>query len=259
MMAAVRVTYPTFSPSGEVRPLPAEAIHVIARDVRRQVCGGLWAKPLPAESLIRRVAVLVVNGVKLTTIWDTQHEVHDDEGRPAMGVCEYDPESPGCVMMSLNAAVVGERPDLAISTTAHELGHAIFDIPAAEIASQREDAAAPRRVFRYVTTDEQHFRTAGAKDASFWAEYRANEFMGGLLVPPDLLHRTLVNCAGQLGVPLTGGSDQGSKFGYPLVDGQRWDPTQQDALLDELAGIFGVSPAFIWVRLRKCRLIAGQQ
>ena len=248
-MAVVTATFPSVSSTGEARPLPARAIWVIARDVRRQICGGLWAKPFPADTLIRRVEVLVVNTIRLAPVWDCRNEVHDEQGRPVAGACEYDSDSPGNIYLSLNPAVIGERPDLAASTAAHELGHAVFDGPASVIAC--------RRVSRHVTPDEGRFDAAVPKNEEYWSEYRANEFMGGLLAPPDLLHRAMVMRAPEVGIALINGSGHAGKPGYPVIDGRRWDVAAQDALLDDLAGMFGVSPAFIWVRLRKYRLVTG--
>lgn len=254
IMTVVTAAFP--NASGEARPLSALAIWRIARNVRQQICGGLWPKPLAAETLIRRIQVLVVNGVRLKPHWDCKNEVHDEDGQPAIGVCEFDPDSPDAVYLSLNSAVIGDRPDLAASTAAHELGHAIFDIPAAALSFRQGPGL--RRAFRHVTTDERHFRCSGPKDAVFWSEYRANEFMGGLLAPPDLLHRAMVMRASELGIGLTNSCGHAGKPGYPLLDGPRWDEGRQEALLDDLGETFGVSPAFIWVRLQKYRLIGGK-
>jgi hypothetical protein len=68
----------------------------------------------------------------------------------------------------------------------------------------------------------------------------------------------MVRRAGEFGVTLVNGSDHAGKPGYPVIDGRRWGMGEQDVLLDDLAGIFGVSPSFIWVRLRKYRLVTGQ-
>lgn len=166
-------------------------------------------------------------------------------------------------MVAANGRIgLDDRPEFAASTAAHELGHAVFEAPAWAIACRRPEriAAGGRRVFRRVTTDERHFHPAGPKNEEFWAEYRANEFMGGLLVPPDLLHRTLVMNARRSGVPLTNGSaGHAGKPGYPVIDGQRWNEEGQDGFLENLAETFGVSSAFIGVRLRKYRLVAGRQ
>ena len=250
-MAVVTATFPSVLPTGEARPLAASAIWSIARDVRRQICGGLWAKPLPADTLIRRVELLVANRIRFVPVWDCRNEVHDEQGRPVAGACEYDPDSPENIYLSLNPTVIGERPDLAASTAAHELGHAIFEGPASVIAC--------RSISRHVTPDERHLDSAGPKNQEYWSEYRANEFMGGLLAPPDLLHRTMVIRAPEFGITLINGSGHAGKPGYPLIDGRRWDMVAQDALLDDLAGMFGVSAAFIWVRLRKYRLVVGSQ
>ena len=192
----------------------------------------------------------MINGIRFEPVWDCGNEVHDELGRPVAGACEYDSDSPQNIYLSLNPAVIGDRSDLAASTAAHELGHAIFDGPASVIACRSKS--------RHVTPDEAHFDAAGPKNEEYWSEYRANEFMGGLLAPPDLLHRTMVRRAGEFGVTLVNGSDHAGKPGYPVIDGRRWGMVEQDVLLDDLAGIFGVSPSFIWVRLRKYRLVTGQ-
>jgi len=177
-MAVIIATFPAFAETGAARPLPAPRIWEIARTVRQRICGGLWAKPLPATAIIRRVEALVVNGIRLVPIWDFQNEVHDEHGHPVAGACEYDADSPGNIFLSLNSTILGDRPDLAASTAAHELGHAIFDGPASVLAC--------RRFFRVVIPGERAFETHGPKDEEYWSEYRANEFMGGLLTPPDL-------------------------------------------------------------------------
>lgn len=249
-MAVVTTTFPSLRPGGEPQPLAAAVLWAIARDVRRQICGGLWAKPLSAGDLIRRVSRLAVNGVRLTVLWDGENEIHDDDGNPVAGVCETDPDSPGTVFLSLNPAVVGDHPTLAASTAAHELGHAIFDGPASVLASQR--------LFRDVVVDEGHFEGGGPRDDRHWSEYRANEFMGGLLAPPDLLHRAMVIRARQLDIALVRAGGHAGKPGYPVIDGGQWTDFQQDALLDDLAETFGLSAVFLWVRLNKYRLVAGQ-
>lgn len=249
-MVAVTVSFPCFSSTGEARPLTAQDLWAIARNVRQRLCGGLWPKPLAADVITGRIERLVVNGTGLTPSWDCQHDVHDDEGRPVMGVCEYDPDSPDSVMLSVNAAVVGPRPDLAASTAAHELGHAIFDMPAAVIACRHSGDA--HRVFRHVIPDEGHFQATGPKDRVFWSEFRANEFMGGLLAPADLLHRALVIRAGELGLPLEAAPIRAGKPGYPVLAGGG-DLAQ--VLFHDLSETFGVSPGFIAVRLRKYGLM----
>ena len=248
-MAIVTATFPSISATGMPRPLTANAIWAIARDVRRQVCGGLWPKPLPADLLIRRVELLVANSIRFVPIWDWQNDVHDESGRPVAGACEYNSDSPENIYLSLNPTVIGDRGDLAASTAAHELGHAIFDGPASVIAC--------RSKARHVTPDDCHFNASGLKNEEYWSEYRANEFMGGLLAPADLLHRTMVMRAREFGVQLVNGSSHAGKLGYPIINGPKWSVVEQDLLLDDLAGIFGVSASFIWVRLNKYRLISG--
>jgi hypothetical protein len=246
-MAVVTALFPSHYITGEARPLTAQAIWSIARDVRRQICSSLWAKPLTAEMMISRVSVLVANGIRFAPIWDCRNQVHDDEGRAVAGACEYDSDSPDNIYLSLNPNLIDGHPELAASTAAHELGHAIFDGPASVISC--------RRITRHVIHDEMHFATPPAKNEEYWSEYRANEFMGGLLAPPDLLHRSMVIRARVFGVALTNGQEHYGKPGYPVIDGQKWKRGEQGLLIDDLAAMFGVSATFIWVRLQKYRLV----
>jgi len=39
--------------------------------------------------------------------------------------------APGLALVSVNPAIVTHHPDLALSTLAHEVGHVVFDVPAA--------------------------------------------------------------------------------------------------------------------------------
>lgn len=95
-----------------------------------------------------------------------------------------------------------------LSTFAHELGHAIFDAPSWIAAAAKgpglfdEASLQSRKVYRTTTEDAEHLakRTAGMEPSTqcselerqvFFAELRANEFMGSLLVPRQRLHRLI--------------------------------------------------------------------
>jgi len=118
------------------------------------------------------------------------------------------------------------------------------------------------RVFRRVTVSEEHLiavRKAGERD---FCEWRANEFMGSLLVPRDLLAARLRHHAEALGIPLEGDPRQdlsGNGFAIAAdVDRGRYD-VEIAVLLSNLAGDFGVSPRFIEVRLLRYGLAIDVQ
>lgn len=48
-----------------------------------------------------------------------------------LGVCEHDPDVPDTAPVALDADLVRDHPELRRSTAGHELGHAVFDMPAA--------------------------------------------------------------------------------------------------------------------------------
>lgn len=74
---------------------------------------------------------LTVNGLTYPLWTSLEDPVTDEQGQPVLGLCEFDPDC-GEEAISVLIAPVGERcsPPLALSTFAHELGHAIFDAPA---------------------------------------------------------------------------------------------------------------------------------
>ncbi|MGD9882947.1 MAG: ImmA/IrrE family metallo-endopeptidase [Reyranella sp.] len=82
-----------------------------------------------------------------------------------------------------------------------------------------------------------------------WREFRANEFMGALLVPRELLHRALVR--GSIGLGLTLRDRGGSE---PVLD-RFFDLARFDGLLIELGERFGVSAEFIECRLKRYGLV----
>ena len=136
--------------------MKTEAIWRIAAEVRRQAAFAPAWRQLDPQAAIDRTRRLAVNGVAFDVIWDIAEGVHDEHGREVMGVCEHDAEEPDQVMISLNRGIVGERPDLLRSTTGHELGHAVFDMPAA-VQGERQlrlnlgDGPVARRAFRIVS------------------------------------------------------------------------------------------------------------
>jgi Zn-dependent peptidase ImmA (M78 family) len=229
--------------SREPRPMTTQQIWGVADQVRRQLAPGRSVVCLDLERLIRAAGRMMINGIAIATHWDFERSVQDGRGREALGVTEADPALPDIVLISLNAKLIAERDYLKRSTLAHEFGHAVFDGP-----SMLRQAGKP--AFAMVTPDEGHLETAvRGRNGMDWREFRANEFMGALLVPRLLLHRELVRHSIALGLALR---DAGES--QPVLD-KKSDPSRVEGLLIDLGERFGVSATFIEYRLHRYGLV----
>jgi hypothetical protein len=237
-MMAAAIGYPCFN-SGEPVRLSATGIRAVGDDLRRRLFG-FAIRPLDVSDLARRTASLSVNGRRLRIAWDMGNAVHDEFGDPVLGVCEHDPSEPGTVLISLNADILGDQPELLRSTAAHELGHAIFDMPAAVDARRA-------RAFR------SRGEVLARREPIDWKEWRADEFMGSFLAPRRQLTRSFAREASTHGAELRWSVDEGvptpfiraSETGWPIIEGIT------GAIAEEL----GLSIAFLDVRLRKYALV----
>jgi len=242
---SITVEYPHHAVSGAPRPLSAETVWAIAAHVRRQAMAGQDGFALPLAALVAATRTVSANGRAILVAWELDHPVHDGAGVAVLGVCETDPDLPGTALVSVNARMVAGRPDLAVSTAAHELGHVVFDVPVA--------LSEPARLYRAVTSGPSALldRTAAA------SERRANEFMGALLAPPVPLHlRLLVHSRAErlrtINAPHRG--RQGSRI---LASDN--PPDLIEGVISALAGDFGVSERFIAVRLTRYGLVQGDR
>lgn len=234
----VQVEYPCFA-SGEPRRLAANTVGAVATALRQRLAG-VVARPLDVDALMRRTKRLQVNGRVLNVAWDIDHSVHDDGGEAVLGVCEHDPAEPGTIMISLNGEVLQDQPELLRSTAVHELGHAVFDMPAALTAGSA-------RAFRSGLK-------APAKDAPIdWREWRADEFMGAFLAPRRQLARAFAREASAFGAAIRWKVINEIPTPYVAANDVGWPAI--DAIAGALAEEFGVTSAFIGVRLRKYGLV----
>jgi hypothetical protein len=235
---ALNVEYPCFG-SGEPMKLSADAIRRLGAELRQRLLG-YTARPFEPADLFRRAGCLRVNGRQLKIVWDAAHAVHDETGEPVLGVCEHDPQEPATVMISLNAELLGDQPEMLRSTAAHEFGHAIFDMPAAV-------AKGAARAFRS--------GAIAARDAApiDWREWRADEFMGAFLVPRRQLSRAFAREASAFGVAIRWKVIDEIPTPYIVANVAGWSAI--DAIAGALAEEFGVTSAFIGVRLRKYGLV----
>lgn len=230
------IAYPSTA-SGDPHRLSAQTIGRIASDIRTRLFG-VQPRPVDVAALIARTTRLVVNGKPITLSWGLDRPIHDENGLEALGVCENDPELPDTVMISINTSLLAHQPEVIRSTAAHEFAHAIFDMPAAMGGNIR-------RTFR--TSVAPAIAKPGAPID--WVEWRADEFMGAFLVPADKLARVLPKHASALDLPFRWRAAPDGRS-VPFVD---LDPSEGTLglLVDDLAEAFGVTAAFMSVRLAK--------
>lgn len=236
----IAIDYPV-GIGGEPGRISAGGLALIASSLRRQLGSGRFQAPT-TEALAARAVCVLVNGRELRLAWDIEGDVRDEEGAQVLGACVHDPAEPETVMIYVNGRLLEDRPEVLRSTAVHELAHAVFDMPAAL-------GGRARRAFR--STTEQ---VRAAPDAPIdWAEWRADEFMGAFLVPPDRLARLLTKEAPTFDLRFGWRHD---RFGKPVpfIDAEPRDE-RVGWLVDHLAETFGVTAPFMATRLRRGGLI----
>lgn len=238
---ATIISYPQSPGTAAPQPLSRQALWGVAGQMRRQLRSPDEPLALEMCRLVERSTEMVVNGRPVLVAWELAQAVHDDAGRAVLGVCETDPDMPGSALVSVNGPMVAGRPELALSTAAHELGHVLFDVPAAL-------GEAGRR-FRVVTALPEALLDRHA----VLSERRANEFMGALLVPPVPLHLQMLAHARAEGLRTTHAPNYGRQGSRVLARGNPREAVE--GVVAALAGDFGVSEGFIRVRLDRYRLV----
>jgi hypothetical protein len=234
-----------------------------------------------ALSVLRDITGLKINGIQFDLWVDTEHAVNDEHGNPVLGVCEFDPAA------SLDATVLSVSPvsdtaseELVLSTFAHELGHAIFDAPSWIAAAAKgpglfdDPADLARKAYRTTTRDAAHLakppaalepeqktaRNSNLDRSVHFAELRANEFMGSLLVPRQHLYRTVEELAPKHGVTINRSPSldpESPGLAIQLTTGQGMfsSPNKMLDLQQTLAKRFGVHRRFIQVRMERYGLL----
>lgn len=249
--------------------LTNEEVRSVAADVRRQLPAAADGYRLSGETLLR-IETIEINSACLDVCWSTEYPVTDTRGEPVLGVCEYDHRGmPDTALISVNAELTRGKEGLLLGTLAHELAHAIFDVPGWQVMACRSGMPgdeAMHRVFRAVTVNAGSLVPSIPKagDRAF-GEWRANEFMGALLVPRDLLAVRLRHHAEQIGIPCAAehGRMALPEQGPPIA--AAGEPASGRAgvktaiLLSKLAADFGVSPRFIQIRLLRYGLATDPQ
>jgi len=258
-------------------------IEAVAHSVR----GKLGADARAALTLedLGRIEALCVNDVAFEVWSDLSRTLHDPEGEKVPGIFEFLPEiEDDAVNVRVSPVDQTYTPETVLSTFAHELGHAIFDGPAliAHRATQRAyGCREPVRAYRIfeqrLTADAPQPALHQAPDAcetsrlrprlrertaftvALRTEWRANHFMGCLLVP----HERLLEAIAELGPVHDFALDFTHCSAEPCVGAhlprivcRRNDvETCLDGLTVHLAYAFGVTPWFIRRRLKRCGLL----
>lgn len=221
--------------------------------------------------VLAAISDMKVNGIPYELWVDTDHPVKDELGNAVLGVCEFDPvESKDAVQLSVTHVCEIASPELVLSTFAHELGHVVFDAPAwihqaAQGAGLFDDAAlTAHKAYRTSTPDAEHLSKSApvgntAHEASVrFAEFRANEFMGSLLVPRQHLMRAIEVLAEQYSVTIARSPSIDLDFpgmGMTLTAKRSFGFDGMDPLLKALSTRFGVTPKFIRVRMDRYGLL----
>jgi len=246
-------------------------VEQLAALARQQL--GLSGEDALTLTQLGAIPALRVNGVAFDLCIGTDHLVHDEAGRPVFGICEFDPGEPNSTMISVSPASENTSDELVLSTLAHEIGHAIFDAPGWIVDAARgpglfdDPDDMPRKAYRTTTQDAEHLsksvtameQKAKSQSDEYFAELRANEFMGSLLVPRQRLIQALEVLAPEHGVSIKRDASldpdiEGS--GMRLVAAhQLFGSLHIDQLQRTLATRFGVHRRFIEVRMKRYGLL----
>lgn len=225
-------------------------------------------------SVLRQISKLKINGVEFDLWVDTEHQVNDEQGQPVLGVCEVDPDAaPNAALLLVSPAANAASQALVLSTFAHELGHAVFDAPAWIVAAANtgpglfdDYVGEVRRSYRSTTVDADHLvkaapvRNTELEKSIHFAELRANEFMGSLLVPRQPLCRAIEELAPMYEVTIHRSPSLDSDFpGMALklsVEGGN-GAFDMESLQKALGKRFGVNRRFIQVRMERYGLLTA--
>ncbi len=240
----IQVHYPHDPQTGVPRGISSAVVRAVAAQVRAQLPINDGVLAVDVQLLAGAARWFDVNGRILEVTWHLADDLKDATGRSALGACQVEPDRPGTVCVLINRRASTDRPDLAVSTAAHELGHVIFDVP-----SMIQDPG--RRYHNAVA------RAGMLDSATYEAEQRANDFMGALLVPPVRVHTRLLAHARSEGLRLTRAANCG-RPGSPVLAANNAEESVA-GVIAALANDFGVSDRFIAVRLARYGLIAGGQ
>lgn len=238
---------------------------------RQQLLGGADVDAVTIAQL-SEISGLKVNGVVINLCVGTDDVIHDESGEPVLGTCEFDPAEPDTAMICVSPVGEISTKELVLGTLAHEMGHAIYDAPAWIVDAARGPGLfddlndAPRKAYRTTTQDAEHLSKSVPANAAptkigteeYFAELRANEFMGSLLVPRQRLNQAVEELAPKHDVTIHRGPSLD-----PEMPGTAIHLTADgdigffdlECLQKALARRFGVNRRFIQVRMQRYGLL----
>ncbi len=200
---------------------------------------------LQFADLVATTRKLRINGIELETRWDFADDVRDERGHRVMGAIDYDPAVPRTALIYLNSTELAERDELIRSTAAHELAHAIFDAPGWMLADEKHlGKPEPSVSYRAVV---RRYRSPSRQSTMEW---RANEFMGAFLAPPNMLRQQMLKVMAKLGLSRCAQSD-----GKMVLDARNLGPYHIQGVIDELAEQFGLTIRFMEYRFHCYQLV----
>jgi len=257
------------------RLFPLYISHTKVADLASETRQQLVDSSIDALTLdvLRSIERMNVNGISFDLWVGVDQPVTDEDGNAVLGVCEFDPDaSKDAAVLSVTHVCDIASPELVLSTFAHELGHAVFDAPAwiheaAQGVGLFDDPALTvRKAYRTTTPDAEHLskpkpapvQNTELESSIRFAEFRANEFMGSLLVPRQHLIRSVEVLAEQHKVTITRSPSLDPDFpgmGTTLSATSSFGFDGMESLLKALATRFGVTPKFIRVRMDRYGLL----
>jgi Zn-dependent peptidase ImmA (M78 family) len=243
MSAPLVLDYPFDAESLQPVKMKASTIWKHAAAIRRQLDPYERRFRIDVDRMIRRTRKLIINGRPILTHWECGQRVFDDRRMEVLGSTEFDPACPDAVMVYVNGDLTSERSELLRSTAAHEVAHVIYDV-----SSWLHGQRPTRKRLDY--RGRRPALNLGRRSETDWREWRANEFMGALVVPQDALHKEFVKLAAAHEFRFVAGKQR-----LPAVKDSSIDPDRLNDVFEQLAELFGVSASFIAVRSKKYGLI----
>jgi Zn-dependent peptidase ImmA (M78 family) len=259
---------------------PAYLKHSEVEDLAAMVRQQLVDANIDAISMavLSDITRLKINDLIYDLYISTDHVVHDENGEPALGICEYDPSDPNAALVSVSPVNENTNEELVLSTLAHEFGHAIFDAPGWIINARMgpglfdDPSEIVYKSYRTTTHDGGHLakatpvndstrelsQFAGNEREVYFAELRANEFMGSLLVPRQRLNLAIEQLAPQHGVTIHRSPSIDPELPcitLHLTTEGNLGFLSMEFLQKSLDKRFGVSPRFIQVRMERYGLL----
>src|SRR5436190_21055342 len=114
------LAYPHSHDSLEPVRMRREEIWRIGETARAQIAIHQRRPKIEVSQVIARCKDLSINGLRFSTHWELGRSVTDDTGNAVFGAVEHDESWPLAAMIYVNGELIGDREELARSTSVHE-------------------------------------------------------------------------------------------------------------------------------------------